>query len=82
MAEHIRQAEVGSCAFLDVLEEAVLRATPVTLVLGDGRSFEDVVCDVVTRDGKDLVVLGAHDPLDAREIVEMTRATISAAPRR
>jgi transcriptional antiterminator Rof (Rho-off) len=74
MAERFDQDQVGRCDFLDVLEEAVLRRTPVAVTLRDGTAFRDVVVDVVTRDGVDRAVFRDRGEVPVPEIAAATRA--------
>ena len=48
------QDRVGSCSFIDVLEEAVLSRRPVAVELRDGSAFIDLVTDVTTEVGAGL----------------------------
>jgi transcriptional antiterminator Rof (Rho-off) len=74
----IHQDTVGTCAFIDVLEEAAVRRTTVNVTLRDGRQFEDVAIDVVTRDGENRVVFRDHGQLSASQVMSMTRARPAA----
>ena len=56
MTEHDGQI-LDRCSVLDVLEEAVVRKTPVELVLRDGEMVTADVAEVVTRAGEDWAVL-------------------------
>jgi transcriptional antiterminator Rof (Rho-off) len=81
MGDRIDQDEVGRCDFLDVLEEAVLRRTPVAVTLRDGTAFRDVVADVVTRDGVDRAVFRERGEVPVREIAAATRAEVGTPDR-
>jgi Rho-binding antiterminator len=59
---------LGTCDFIDVLEEAVLRRSTITVDLRDGRHFSDQVREVVTEDGADFAVFASHGRIDVREI--------------
>ena len=56
----LEQDEVGSCSFIDVLEEAVLVKRPVAIELRDGTTFIDHVTDVTTESGQDFAVFRSH----------------------
>ncbi len=56
----LEQDEVGSCSFIDVLEEAVLVKRPVAIELRDGTTFIDQVTDVTTESGQDFAVFRSH----------------------
>jgi hypothetical protein len=68
------QDEVGQCSFIDVLEEAVLRKSPVAVVLRDGTTFIDRVTDVVTENGSDFAVFERHARIATSQIRAMTRS--------
>jgi hypothetical protein len=68
------QDEVGRCSFIDVLEEAVLRHSPVAVHLREGSMFIDHVVDVVTESGDDFAVFKAHARVPVGEIRAVTRA--------
>ena len=70
----ICQDKVGRCAFIDVLEEAVLRRGKVAVQLSDGAAFIDEVVDVVTESGDDFAVFKAHPRVSVGEISAVTRA--------
>ncbi|MFZ5471629.1 MAG: hypothetical protein ACOZIN_19560 [Myxococcota bacterium] len=76
----MRQDEIGRCALIDVLEEAVLRARPVAVTLRGGTSFIDRVVDVVTERGDDFAVFATHERVRVGDIAGLTRAP--AAPQR
>lgn len=70
------QDEIGRCDFIDVLEEAVLRRSPVAVELRDGTTFIDRVVDVVTESGKDWAVFAQHGRVLVTGIRAMTRAEV------
>jgi hypothetical protein len=74
MVERIGQADVGSCAFVDALEEASVRGTAVDVTLADGVTFRDVVLEVVTREGRNHAVFQQRGTVPAEHVVSMTRA--------
>jgi len=70
----LEQDQVGSCSFVDVLEEAVLVKRPVAIELRDGTTFIDHVTDVTTESGQDFAVFRSHSRVPVREIAAATRA--------
>lgn len=70
----MRQEEIGSCDFLDVLEEAALVKRPIAVKLKSGETFISEVTDVVTADGVDWVEFATHERVAARDILAATRA--------
>ena len=70
----MRQDELGSCDFVDVLEEAALVKRPIGVKLRDGETFIDEVRDVVTVDGVDYVDFLIHERVAVRAILAATRA--------
>lgn len=70
----ICQTDVGRCDFIDVLEEAVVIRTPVTVELVDGSRFIDQVVDVVTENGEDYAVFRDHPRASVTELAAVTRA--------
>jgi Rho-binding antiterminator len=70
----LEQDEVGSCSFVDVLEEAVLVKRPVAIELRDGTTFIDQVTDVTTESGQDFAVFRSHTRVPVKEIAAATRA--------
>jgi hypothetical protein len=58
---------LGVGDIIDMLEESVLRRTPVVVELRDGRTFEDRVQEIVKWRGQDHVVFQDHEltPLHA-----------------
>jgi hypothetical protein len=70
--ERIDQDRVGSCSFIDVLEEAVLSRRPVAVELRDGSAFIDLVTDVTTESGRDFAEFRTHPA---------SRCSTSAPPR-
>lgn len=68
------QDALGRCDFLDVLEEAALRRTPVGVQLRSGESFIDRVTDVVTQDGVDWAVFERHERVPVVQVKACTRA--------
>lgn len=71
------QDEVGSCDFLDLLEEAAVRKRPVKIV-AKGEEFEDVVLDVVTENHQDFVVFKEHGRMLVKDVKSATRAETTA----
>lgn len=69
------QDDLGRCDFLDVLEEAAVRQTPVTVTLRGGASFSDRVTDVRTEGGVDWVVFERHPRVAVGELSACTRAS-------
>ena len=69
----ICQDSVGSCSFIDVLEEAVLVHRPVAVALRDGERFIDVVTDVVTENHEDYAVFRSHERVPVTDIAAATR---------
>jgi hypothetical protein len=63
------QDQLGRCGFLDVLEEAAVRRSRVTLHLSDDTEVSGTVVDVVTREGVDWIVLEDGSRLDSSRIV-------------
>jgi len=70
----LEQDALGSCSFIDVLEEAVLVKRPVAIELRDGTTFIDQVTDVTTESGQDFAVFRSHARVAVREIAAATRA--------
>lgn len=70
----LEQDRVGSCSFLDVLEEAVLVKRPVAVELRDGTTFIDQVTEVTTESGQDFAVFRSHPRVAVRDIAAATRA--------
>ncbi len=70
----MNQDELGRCDFIDVLEEAALRRTPVAVRLRGGESFIDEVVDVVTENGDDFAVFRSHARVPVGDIQAVTRA--------
>ena len=64
---------LGTCDFLDVLEETVLMHARAKVELLDGTSFEDRIRDLTIEDGQDVVIFADHDPVEVREIAAITR---------
>jgi hypothetical protein len=59
---------------IDMLEESVIRRTPVVVELRDGRVFEDRVREIVKWRGEDHVVFRAHELTPLRAISGTRRA--------
>lgn len=74
------QEELGRCDFLDVLEEAAVRKTPVGVTLRSGEAFIDIVEDVVTEGGADYAVFRAHGRHRVTDVLACTRAEVRAPP--
>jgi len=72
--ERIDQDRVGSCSFIDVLEEAVLSRRPVAVELRDGSAFIDLVTDVTTESGRDFAEFRTHARIPVLDIRAATRA--------
>src|SRR5215831_18824663 len=70
----LEQDDVGSCSFVDVLEEAVLVRRPVAIELRDGTTFIDQVTDVTTESGQDFAVFRSHARVPVKDIAAATRA--------
>ena len=70
----LRQDELGSCDFVDVMEEAALVKRAIGVKLRSGETFIDEVRDVVTIDGVDYVDFLIHERVAVREILGATRA--------
>jgi len=70
----LEQDQVGSCSFIDVLEEAVLVKRPVAIQLRDGTTFIDQVTDVTTESGQDFAVFLRHARVAVPDIAAATRA--------
>lgn len=79
MGTTFSQQKLGSCDFIDVLEEAVLHHAPVRVKLSEGESFVDEIVDVVTEGGKDIAVFREHDRIDVKSISMLTREDQPAA---
>jgi transcriptional antiterminator Rof (Rho-off) len=60
--------QLDRCDFIDVLEEAVLRRSTISVDLRDGRHFSDQVRDVVTDGGADFAVFANHGTIAVRDI--------------
>lgn len=63
-----------ACDFLDVLEEAAVLKSAVSINLRHGGHFEDRVRDVVTEEGQDFAVFAAHGRVRLHDIASATRA--------
>jgi Rho-binding antiterminator len=70
----MRQDEIGSCDFLDVLEEAAVLKRPIAVKLRDGDAFIDEVKDVVTQGGADYVDFLTRGRVPVRDILGASRA--------
>jgi transcriptional antiterminator Rof (Rho-off) len=70
----MRQDEIGTCDFLDVLEEAALVKRPIAVELRDGEAFIDEVKDVLTQGGADYVDFLIHGRVAVRDILGTSRA--------
>lgn len=68
------QDRVGRCDFLDVLEEAAVLRGRVQVKTRDGRTFEDVVVDVPTEQGRDWVVFESEGRFAVDDLASATRA--------
>ena len=69
-----RQAELGRCDFLDVLEEAAVRRTPVELELRGGERLHERISDVEGTPEGDVVVLASGRRIAVGDVEAMTRA--------
>jgi Rho-binding antiterminator len=67
------QDQLGRCDFIDVLEEAVLHRRPVTVELRDGSARLAAIRDVVTENGRDLVVLDGGERFPVEAIAAVSR---------
>ncbi|MBX5482728.1 MAG: hypothetical protein IRZ16_12945 [Myxococcaceae bacterium] len=76
----LRQSALGACDFLDVLEEAALYGTEVSVRLRTGERFVDVVLDVVTEGGENHVVFRGAGRRRVAEVEGVTRAGWPAGP--
>ena len=76
----LEQDQVGSCSFVDVLDEAVLVKRPVAIELRDGTTFIDQVTDVTTDSGQDFAVFRSRPRVAVRDIAAATRAEPSRRP--
>jgi hypothetical protein len=65
---------VGSCDFLDVLEEAAVLGTQVLIDLRDGGQFTDAVREVITEDGQDLAAFKNHGRIAVHAMSNARRA--------
>ena len=65
----MRQDELGSCDFVDVLEEAAVVKQPIGVKLRSGEIFIDEVRDVVTVEGADYVDFLVHERVAVRDIL-------------
>lgn len=70
----MKQDDLGRCDFLDVLEEAAVRRTPVAVRLRAGETFIDTVTDVLTESGTDFAVFEKHPRVRVGEVEAVTRA--------
>ena len=70
----LRQDTLGRCDFLDVLEEAAVRRTPVEMELADGERLSTRVVDVEATVEGDVVVLEDGRRIPVGEVGAMTRA--------
>jgi len=59
---------------IDMLEESVIRRTPVVVVMKDGHTFEDRVKDIGKWDGEDYVAFADHEFTPLRQISSCRRA--------
>jgi transcriptional antiterminator Rof (Rho-off) len=66
--------QMDSCDFLDVLEEAAVLKSAVSVVLKHGGHFEDHVRDVVTEEGQDFAIFASHGRVPVRDISLASRA--------
>jgi len=67
------QRVLGSCDFVDVLEEAVLKRHSVQVRLRDGQEFVDTLVDVVTEAGANFAVFRGHDRVPVADIRDLTQ---------
>lgn len=73
-----KQDEVGSCDFLDLLEEAAVRKQPISVTLRAGEEFTDTVTDVVTENHQDFAVFASKGRIPVKELASCTRAKTTA----
>lgn len=66
--------QVGTCDFIDVLEESAVGGTEVVIDLRHGHRFTDVVRDVVTEDGQDVAVFRSYGRVPIGDIADARRA--------
>lgn len=59
---------------IDMLEESVLRRSPVVVALRDGRVFEDRVKQIGKYEGEDHVAFALHEAVPLRRISSVQRA--------
>ena len=59
---------------IDMLEESILKHTPVVVVLDNNHRFEDRVKQIVAQDGEDHVVFHQHEVTPLRKIAQTQRA--------
>ena len=59
---------------IDMLEESVLRHSPVIVELRDGRVFEDRVQQIGKYEGEDHVAFAQHELIALRRISNVRRA--------
>jgi transcriptional antiterminator Rof (Rho-off) len=64
------------CDFLDVLEEAAVLKSAVSVELRHGKHFEDHVRDVVTEEGQNFAIFANHGRVSVRDISSARRARI------
>lgn len=67
------QGKVERCDFIDVLEEAAVLRSAVTVRLKGGESFTDHVRDVITEHGEDYAIFRAHARVSVTEIGDASR---------
>jgi hypothetical protein len=61
---------VERCDFIDMLEESARMHRPVAVTLRGDKKFEDLVLDVVTEGGRELVQFRDHGQLAIHEILD------------
>jgi hypothetical protein len=59
---------------IDMLEESVIRNTPVVVIMQDGRMFEDRVKQIGKFEGEDYVAFADHEFTPLRQISSCRRA--------
>lgn len=74
MPHTLVQKAVGSCDFVDVLEEAATTGLRTDVKLKDGAAFSDHVTDVITENHSNFAVFRTHGRVAVDKIASATRA--------